>query len=264
MRISCLLALCLLYSSCTSNDSQTKTNDGALPPVVATVNGQEIPTKLYEMYLKNGKEALALDPNTDEGRKKVDQLREGIVSELIDRALIAQETQRRGLTIAADKLATAEQRAIQQFGGEQKYDEYRMSFVFPALSITKSLSRNSMRIDAHRVGKDLSVSEKEISDYTKRTKASQTSNSPTCHGFSHSDRRARQPLERQLKEIRPVRRVIAQPSAKNRTTSPSRRRLAARPQAARISRAGPESSGITGRVRPREFGASHATRTQRF
>ena len=82
-----------------------KNSDGALPPVVATVNGQEISTKLYEMYLKNGKEALALDPNTDEGRKKVDQLREGIVSELIDRALIGQEAQRRGLTISPDKLA---------------------------------------------------------------------------------------------------------------------------------------------------------------
>src|SRR5687767_15955573 len=88
MRIFFLLTLCLLYSSCTSNDTlQTKTSDGALPPVVATVNGQEISTKLYEMYLKNGKEALALDPNTDEGRKKVDQLREGIVSELIDREI---------------------------------------------------------------------------------------------------------------------------------------------------------------------------------
>ena len=54
-----LLTLCLLFSSCASNDSQqTKTSDGALPPVVATVNGQEISTKLYEMYLKNGKEAL--------------------------------------------------------------------------------------------------------------------------------------------------------------------------------------------------------------
>ena len=123
------LTLCLLYSSCASNDShQTKRSDGALPPVVATVNGQEISTKLYEMYLKNGKEALALDPNTDEGRKKVDQLREGIVSELIDRALIAQEAQRRGLTIAPDKLAAAEERAIQQFGGEQKYDAYLNEF----------------------------------------------------------------------------------------------------------------------------------------
>ena len=112
-RISLLLTLCLLYSSCAGNDAHQTKADGALPPVVATVNGQEISTKLYEMYLKNGKEAMALDPNTDEGRKKLDQLREGIVSELIDRTLIGQEAQRRGLTIAPDKLAEAEQRAIQ-------------------------------------------------------------------------------------------------------------------------------------------------------
>lgn len=81
-RVLFLLTLSFLCASCASSDSsQTKTNEAVLPPVVATVNGQEISTKLYEMYLKNGKEALALDPNTDEGRKKLDQLREGIVSD---------------------------------------------------------------------------------------------------------------------------------------------------------------------------------------
>src|SRR5215210_100921 len=121
-RILFLLTLCLLFSSCASNDSPTR--EGALPPVVATVNGQEISTKLYEMYLKNGTEALALDPNTEEGRKKVEQLREGIVSELIDRALIAQEAERRGLLISSEKMKEAEERTIQQFGGAEKYDSY--------------------------------------------------------------------------------------------------------------------------------------------
>ena len=108
------------------------------------------------------KRALALDPNTDEGRKKVDQLREGIVSELIDRSLIAQEAQRRGLTIAPDKLATAEQRAIQQFGGEAKYDEYLNEFRLSRTEyrevVKSELYGELMRSE---LSKDLSVSEKE-------------------------------------------------------------------------------------------------------
>ena len=66
-------------------------NDAGNQPV-ATVNGKTIPAKVYEMYLKNGRAALELDPNSDEGRRKLDQLREGIVSELIDRALIREES----------------------------------------------------------------------------------------------------------------------------------------------------------------------------
>src|SRR3712207_723648 len=66
------------------------------PAVVAAVNDRTISTRFYEMYLKNGQEALGLDASTDEGRRKLELLREGIVSELIDRALIAQEAERRG------------------------------------------------------------------------------------------------------------------------------------------------------------------------
>lgn len=202
MRIFFLLTLCLLFSSCASNDAQQTKSDGALPPVVATVNGQEIATKLYEMYLKNGKEALALDPNTDEGRKKVDQLREGIVSELIDRALIAQEAQRRGLTAAPDKLATAEQRAIQQFGGEQKYNEYLNEFRLSRTEyrevIKSELYGELMR---NELSKDLSVSEKEISDYYEAHKAEPNFQQPERITASHILIAARANLiERQLKE----------------------------------------------------------------
>jgi len=109
----------------TSSQSNTSSNaNEQLPPVVATVNDRAIPTKLYEMYLKNGREALTLDPNSEEGRKKLDQLKEGIVSELIDRTLIAQEAEARGLSIPPEKMAEAEQRSIQEFGGDKKYDEY--------------------------------------------------------------------------------------------------------------------------------------------
>jgi peptidyl-prolyl cis-trans isomerase C len=76
------------------------------------------------MYLKNGRDALGLSESTEDGRKKIEQLREGIVSDLIDRTLIAQEAERRGLSIPPEKLSAAEQRAIEEFGGEQKYQAY--------------------------------------------------------------------------------------------------------------------------------------------
>src|SRR5688572_9637884 len=132
------LAVCAAMIGCTTKaPPQTNLNAvSALPPVVAIINGHSIPTKLYEMYLKSGSEALEIDPHSDDGRRKLDELREGIVSELIDRAIIRQYAEQRGLSISADQIAEAERRAIAQLGGDQQYathlqahrlsrDEYR-------------------------------------------------------------------------------------------------------------------------------------------
>jgi parvulin-like peptidyl-prolyl isomerase len=119
------LVLCLVLTGCASNtSSQSNANTAQLPPIVATVNDRPISTKFYEMYLKNGREELGLDPKTEEGRAKIEQLREGIVSELIDRTLIAQEAERRGLLISPEKWKEAEERTVRQFGGDEKYDAY--------------------------------------------------------------------------------------------------------------------------------------------
>ena len=124
-RAAVALALCLIFAGCAAvAPSQSNANAGALPPVVATVNSREIPTRLYEMYLRNGREELGLDPATEEGRRKIEQLKEGIVSELIDRTLIVDEAERRGLNIPLEKLSAAVARTVQQFGGEEKYDSY--------------------------------------------------------------------------------------------------------------------------------------------
>lgn len=121
-----LLASCIVLAGCASSttSSSANANTTELPPIVATVNERPLSTRLYEMYLKNGREELGLDPKTEEGRRKLDLLREGIVSEMIDRTLIAQEAERRGLAIPPEKLQEAEARTVQQFGGEQKYDAY--------------------------------------------------------------------------------------------------------------------------------------------
>src|SRR5215204_2246294 len=91
---------------------------------VATVEGRAIPARLFEMYLKSGREGLGLDERTEEGRRRLALLREGVVSELIDRELIRQEAERRSLRPDAARAAEEEQRAVEQLGGEEKFKAY--------------------------------------------------------------------------------------------------------------------------------------------
>jgi parvulin-like peptidyl-prolyl isomerase len=166
LRVASVIALGALLVACTSNAPSQSSSTTTLPPVVATVNGHPISTKLYEMYLKNGRAELGLDTNTEEGRRKLDQLREAIVSELIDRTLITQEAERRGLSILPEKMAEAERKAIADLGGDQPYntylaehhlsrDEYRETV---RMQISGELIRNELN-------KTLSVTDEEIKAY---------------------------------------------------------------------------------------------------
>lgn len=170
LRFIILLTFCIALVGCNSNTSSqsnaSSNSSEQLPPVVATVNDRPIPTKLYEMYLKNGRDALSLDQNSEEGRKKIDELKEGIVSELIDRTLIAQEAERRGLSIPQDKLAEAEQRSIQELGGDKKYDDY-----LKENHLTRDEYRDVIRMEIYgemmhdELSKGLSVSDDDVKKY---------------------------------------------------------------------------------------------------
>ena len=113
-RIFVLMLLTGLAACQRSAPSQTSNGAApAFPAVVASVNGRNISTKLYDMYLKNGREALEIDVNSEEGRRTLEQLKEGIVSELIDRTLISQAAEeQRLLKIAPEKLAEAERKTV--------------------------------------------------------------------------------------------------------------------------------------------------------
>jgi foldase protein PrsA len=168
LRSATTLAVCAMVTGCTTKaPPQTNLNAvSALPPVVAIVNGRSIPTKLYEMYLRSGTEALEIDPESEDGRRKLDELREGIVSELIDRAIIRQHAEQRGLLITADQLAEAERRAIAELGGEQQYDtylkEHRLSRDEYRETIKSEIYGEMMR---RELNSGLSVSDKEIKTY---------------------------------------------------------------------------------------------------
>lgn len=182
------LACCVFSLACAGNTSSTQSgaNAAELPAVVATVNDRPISTRLYEMYLKNGREELGLDPKTEEGRAKLDQLREGIVSEMIDRTLIAQEAERRGLSIPPEKMRAAEERTVQQFGGEQKYDaylaEHRLTRDEYREIIKSEIYGELMRQD---LSKGLAVTDEEISKYYEAHKMEPQFQRPELVTASH-------------------------------------------------------------------------------
>jgi parvulin-like peptidyl-prolyl isomerase len=166
LRLASAIAVGALLVGCTSNTSSQSTSVSTSPQTVATVNGRPISTKLYEMYLKNGRAELGLDTNTDEGRRKLDQLREAIVSELIDRTLITQEAERRGLLIPPEKMAEAERRAIADLGGDQPYDGYLAEH-----HLSRDEYRETVRMQLYgemvrnELNKTISVSDEDIKAY---------------------------------------------------------------------------------------------------
>lgn len=182
------LALCVIFTGCAGSNtaSQSNANEAQLPPVVATVNDHAISTKLYEMYLKNGREELGLDPKTEEGRKKIEQLREGIVSELIDRTLISQEAERLGLKISPEKMTEAEQRTVQQFGGDQKYDAYLSEH-----HLTRDEYRETIKSEIYgelmraELSKGLTVTDAEIEKYYEAHKSEPQFQQPERVTASH-------------------------------------------------------------------------------
>jgi peptidyl-prolyl cis-trans isomerase C len=138
------------------------------------------------MYLKNGREELGLDSKTEEGRKKIDQLREGIVSELIDRTLISQDAERRGIKIPPEKMADAEERTIKQFGGDQKYDAYLAEH-----HLTRDEYREVIKSEVYgelmraELSKNLNVTDDEVKTYYEAHKADPDFQQPERVTASH-------------------------------------------------------------------------------
>lgn len=105
--------------------AQTPAPPAPLPPgAAAVVNGQVISQKLVETFLRNGQEALNLSPATEAGRAQLARLREGVIDELIERALIAQGVAERGLTPTEAQLDAAEANVQEFWGDETRYAEF--------------------------------------------------------------------------------------------------------------------------------------------
>ena len=94
------------------------------PETVATVEGKKIDAKTYRMYLRNGIEALGLSESSEEGRRRVETLKESIIDELIDRTLIEAEAERRNVSITEEIFSTAYNRRVAELGGQEIYRAY--------------------------------------------------------------------------------------------------------------------------------------------
>ncbi len=119
-----ILALALGLTAFRQDTSRSAASAVAAPEFVATVEGHQITAKTYQMYLRNGIEALGLTQASEEGRRRVEMLKEGIISELIDRALIEAEAERRNVSISEEMFSTAYSRRIAEMGGEELYRAY--------------------------------------------------------------------------------------------------------------------------------------------
>lgn len=147
------------------------------PTVVATVDGKRISAKIYRMYLKNGIEALGLDDKTDEGRRQIELLKEGIVSELIDRQLIEAEASRLNLPISDNALTQANDKTVEQMGGQERYRSYLSEH-----SLTDEEFRSTVVSEVRgqllraELDKECAVTDDEIRDFfnTKRNSSSLT------------------------------------------------------------------------------------------
>src|SRR5437588_1422641 len=136
------------------------------PAVVATVEGKTISAKIYRMYLKNGIEALGLSDKTDEGRRKIELLKEGIISELIDRRLIDSEVSRRNLLVPEKSLAAAYEKSVAEMGGEENYSRYLSEHALTDEEFRQTVSDEvESQLLREELNKEVSVTESEVTDF---------------------------------------------------------------------------------------------------
>lgn len=96
--------------------------------LAASVNGQPIPLQDFQTqaldtqryYVDKG-----LDPNTDAGQRQLLALRRDVLSEIIDQALIEQESARRGITATNQEVEVSLAAYRQQAGGTADFDAAR-------------------------------------------------------------------------------------------------------------------------------------------
>jgi parvulin-like peptidyl-prolyl isomerase len=105
-------------------DKESSRTPAAAPEVVATVEGKQIDARIFRMYLNNGIQSLGLSEATPEGRRQIELLKEGIVSELVDRALIETEARRRNIAISDEAFKSACDARIAQMGDSESYKAY--------------------------------------------------------------------------------------------------------------------------------------------
>jgi hypothetical protein len=132
---------------------------------IGVVNNRKLSLKTYDWKLKSGCEALG---DCKEGNADFEELREGIVSNLIDSALIAEETERRGLKITNEKIQEAEKKESEKIGSETDYENFLKKYGLTRDDykeiLKSSIAEETLRDD---LMKEFQPTDKEIEDYYK-------------------------------------------------------------------------------------------------
>jgi parvulin-like peptidyl-prolyl isomerase len=107
------------------------------PPPVAIVNGEEIPSDIYEIYLAQYRAAQA-DSGTLLASEGVEQI---VLDDLVDQLLLAQGARAAGFVLDE---ATIDQRlstVVEQAGGQQAFDGWLATQGYSAIQFRRDLSR---------------------------------------------------------------------------------------------------------------------------
>ncbi len=158
--LSRLLAFALLLST-----AGARAETPALPAgTAAIVNGEAIPQRVVDAFLRNDQEALEINPVTLAGRDLLSRLRGGVLDELIDRALIAQEVRARGLEPTGAQIDAAEQ-PVRDFNvTEERYAAFLRQNGFTRAeyrdAVLGAAARGQVLIEA--LTKDLTATDAEV------------------------------------------------------------------------------------------------------
>jgi hypothetical protein len=160
-KLNFLIGLILLVVMLGCNKPQQNIPSDA----IGLVNNRRLSLKTYEWKLKSGCEALG---DCKEDSTDFEELRESIVSNLIDSALITEETERRGLKITNEKIQDVEKKEREKIGSETDYENFLKKYGLTRDEykeiLKSSIAEETLRED---LTKDFQPTEKEIEDYYK-------------------------------------------------------------------------------------------------
>lgn len=153
-----------------SNSSASAAPTGS--EIVARVEGHQITAKIYRMYLKNGIEALGLSDKTEQGRDSIDKLKEGIIAELVDRALIQQEVARRNISISQERFDAAYKKRVEEMGGDESYQAYLAEHAITDLDFRQVVNQEVYGAELQQeLGREVSLGSEDARAFYETEKA---------------------------------------------------------------------------------------------
>lgn len=96
-------------------------------PLAARVNGVGIPLEFYNREIAQTQAAMiqqGVDPKSLYGQEQLTNLRQQVLDQVINDAIIAQQAEREGVKLADDELNAQLAQAAQDAGGLDKFDAY--------------------------------------------------------------------------------------------------------------------------------------------